>query len=84
MSTTNIPLSSSERWDKEAQRVKRGKGQWVIVAESEDTRRGGRNAKVKAALENRGLKVEVRSRIGNGTAERPWQGTRTWARLVKP
>ena len=82
MSTTDIPLSSSERWDKEAQRVKRGKGQWVVVAESEDTRRGGRNAKVKAALELRGLSVEVRSRTGNGSAERPWVGVKTWARVV--
>jgi len=82
MSTTDIPLSSSERWDKEAQRVKRAKGQWVVVAESGDSRRGGRNAKVKAALELRGLTVEVRSRNGNGSPERPWVGVRTWARVV--
>ena len=82
MSTTDIPLSSSERWDKEAQRVKRGQGKWVVVADNGSTRRGGRNEKVKAALERRGLSVEVQSRIGNETKERPWSGVRTWAKTI--
>lgn len=82
MRTTDIPLSGSERWDREADRVKRAKGRWVLVAESADSRRGGRNDKVKAALELRGLNVEVKSRNGNGSKERPWVGVRTWARTI--
>lgn len=79
MSTTELPLSAAERWDREAVRVKRGHGNWVMINE---VGRGGRNAKVKAALELRGLSVEVRSRIGNETKERPWSGVKTWARVV--
>ncbi len=81
--TIDIPTSSSEHWDLMARRLKRAKGGWVLVAEYPVTRRGGRNDKVRQALERRGLKVEVKSRMGHDTAERPWIGWRTWAR-VKP
>jgi hypothetical protein len=77
MASVDIPLSASERWDKEAARVKRGRGRWVVL---DDVR--GRNDKVKEALERRGLFVDVRSRNGNGSAERPWVGVRTWARTI--
>jgi hypothetical protein len=76
---TIIPISSSERWDEEAKKVKAGKGKWVIVGYES---KRDRNSKVKEALERRGLNVEVTSRIGHGTAERPWNGWRTWARTI--
>lgn len=78
----DVPESAIERWDAIALKVKRGRGHWVIVAEQPVGRRGGRNEKVKAALERRGLTVEVRSRLGHGTPERPWNGWRTWARTL--
>jgi len=78
MSTTALPLSASERWDEIAKRVKRGRGAWVLVAEG--TR--DRIQKTKASLTLRGLKVEVTSRIGDGSPERPWSGVRTWARTI--
>lgn len=82
MSTTDLPLSAAERWDAAAKQVKRARGKWVLVDESSHTGRGGRNSNVKENLERRGLVVEVRSRIGNGTPERPWVGVRTWARVI--
>ena len=82
MSTTDIPLSASEQWDELAKRVKRARGKWVVVKESSLTRQGGSNKKVQERLELRGLSVEVRSRIGNDTPERPWVGVRTFARIV--
>ena len=80
---TDIPVSDAERWDGIATRVKQAKGSWAFVSESDHSRRGGRNDKVREALERRGLTVEVRSRVGNGSEERPWLGVRTWARIVK-
>jgi hypothetical protein len=77
----DIPASSTEHWDLQARRVKRAKGGWVIVAEYPTTRRGGRNDKVKEALTRRGLSVEVKSRLGRDTSDRPWEGWRTWARV---
>lgn len=74
-----IPMSASERWDRIAAEVKKGRGRWVQV---EEVGRGGRTNKVKEALERRGLTVEVQSRVGNGTDERPWEGNRTWARTI--
>ena len=70
-------MSATERWDREAARVKRGRGRYVLLL---DTR--GRNDKVKEALERRGLFVEVRSRSGDGSVERPWVGVKTWARTI--
>ena len=79
----DIPLSGAERWDEMAAQVKRARGAWVLVSENPKSRRGGRNDKVREALERRGLAVEVRSRTGHDNAERPWLGVRTWARIVK-
>jgi len=80
---TDIPESAAERWDLMARRLKRAKGGWVLVAEWPKERRGGRNDKVKENLGRRGLKVEVKSRLGDGSPPRPWEGWRTFAR-VKP
>lgn len=78
----SLPLSYREFWDAAALKVKRGRGSWVLVVESDDPRRGGRNSKVKENLERRGLSVEVQSRIGNGSKDRPWVGVLTWARTI--
>jgi len=77
--TVDIPLTASERWDKMAAKVKRGHGAWVLADENPVR---GSNEKVKAALERRGLKVEVTSRSGNGTGDRPFTGVRTFARTI--
>ena len=83
MSTTDIPLSAGEQWDLVAQKVKQARGKWVLVYESGGIHdRVVRNERVRANLERRGLKVEVRSRIGNDTPERPWSGVRTFARTI--
>ena len=79
MSTTDLPLTASERWDEAATNVKKGRGKWVEV---EEVGRGGRTNKVKEALERRGITVEVQTRIGNGSEERPWRGFKTWARTI--
>jgi hypothetical protein len=77
--TTEPPVTASDRWDKMAAKVKRGRGSWVLVVEDAKV---PRNDKVKAALERRGLKVEVTSRVGSGTATRRFTGVRTWARTI--
>lgn len=77
MTSTDVPLSASERWDKIAAEVKRGRGQWVVIGEG-----AGRTNRVREHLERRNLNVEIRSRVGDGSAERPWHGTRTWARTI--
>ena len=76
-----IPTSSGEKWDTLAKKVKQAKGSWVVVAEYPETRRSARNELVKKYLERRGLDVEVTSRLGHGSSERPWKGWRTWARV---
>ncbi len=74
-----IPMSAPERWDRVAQKVRRSKpGQWVLVAEGARPR----NEKIRRSLEVRGLSVEVTSRAGKGTGDRPWIGWRTWARKI--
>ena len=75
-----VPLSDAERWDMMARQVAEADGAWVVVASQPAKRRGGRNDKIRAALERRGLHVEVVSRLGNLSPERPWDGWLTWAR----
>lgn len=75
----DMPLSAPERWDAAARKVKRAKGNWVLVMETPKNQRG-QNSKATEALGRRGVVVEVKSRLGHGTAERPWIGWRTWAR----
>ena len=79
---TTIPLSAKEHWDRVAEKVKKGKGEWVLVYESPESRRGGRNTKIKENLERRGLTVEVTSRTGSENGVRAFTGTRTWARVI--
>lgn len=79
MTTDSIPLSAAERWDHNAEKVRKAKGGWVML---DEVGRGGRHDKIRDALERRGLRVEVQTRNGNGSAERPWVGKRTWARTI--
>ena len=79
---TTIPTSSTERWDQLAESVKAAKGKWVLVDERPVQHKSGKNAKVRENLARRGLEVEVMSRIGHATDERPWVGWRTWARTI--
>jgi hypothetical protein len=79
---TSPPPSASEYWDAvERTLLLATPGEWVVVEEGKDTRRGGRNDKVRKNLARRGLEVEVMSRVGNGSKDRPWEGWRTWARV---
>lgn len=82
---SDAPIQThSERWDSIAFKVHCARGKWVEVAHSpEDTKRGGRNNKVREALALRGITAEVKSRIGHNTPDRPWVGTKTWAREVR-
>lgn len=76
--TTEIPLSDKERWDANAEKVKGAKGEWVeidVVGNS-----GSHHQKIRHAFARRGVVVEVQSRIGNESPERPWSGAKTWAR----
>lgn len=80
--TIDIPLSPAEKWDELAAKVKKARGAWVVVAEYPSDRRDGRNQKAKEALERRGIVVEVKSRLGHNSKDRPWDGWRTWARVI--
>lgn len=82
MRAVDLPESSQERWDQLADEVRRAKGNWVVVAKSPSSRRGGRNEKAKEALTRRGLRVEVRSRLGDNSKSRPWSGWYTFARTL--
>ena len=82
MRPVDLPESSSERWDLLAVLVKEANGMWVVVGKYPDSRRGGRNEKAVEALTRRGLAVEVRSRKGDGSTDRPWSGWWTFARLI--
>lgn len=75
----DVPTSAAEKWDAAAHLVKNGKGKWVVVVESSAR---ARNEKALGALTRRGLTVEVRSRLGHNTPDRPWEGWRTWARTL--
>ena len=80
MRPVDLPESSTEKWDQLAEEVKKANGMWVVVAKSPSR---ARNDKVKEALERRGLKVEVTSRLGNNTPLRPYHGWWTFSRTVK-
>jgi hypothetical protein len=75
---TDIPLTAAEAWDKVAEKVKRANGKWVLIAD------GGRvdADRAKRILARRGLEVEAVRRVGDGSKERPWTGSRTWARTI--
>ena len=80
---TEIPTSRRENWDALAKKLVSEPRQWVLVRSDPPGRRGGRNQLVREIFARRGLKVEVVSRRGNLTPERPWIGWRTWARLIR-
>ena len=68
--TNDFVLSAPEKWDEVAKKLKRSKGAWILVMETPENHRG-QNFKTTEALERRGLNVEVRSRLGRGTTDRP-------------
>ena len=82
MRPIDLPESAPEKWDRLADEVTAGKGNWVCVMKTPESHRG-QNNKAKEALERRGLVVEVRSRLGHNSVERPWDGWWTFAKLVK-
>ena len=80
MRPVDLPESAPEKWDRLAEEVKAANGSWWVVVK--DARKGGRNEKVRENLERRGLVVEVRSRNGDGSPERPWRGWWIFARTI--
>lgn len=67
--TVAIPLSSSERWDREARRLKRKRGSWLMLNDlpkAYTEGRAGRHEKIREAFERRGLDVDVKSRKVEG------------------
>jgi hypothetical protein len=75
---TSPPQTANERWDTIADEVRNGAGEWVMIGDGTHPR----HEKVKQNLERRGLEVEVTTRMGDGSEERPWSGVRTWARTI--
>jgi hypothetical protein len=76
--TTEIPLTDKQKWDAIALDVLHANGRYVVIAE------GKRDCieKAKKALARRGLQVDVTSRRGDGSDDRPWSGVRTYARAI--
>lgn len=76
--STDIPLTAAEVWDRIAEKVKNARGEWVLIAD------GARLDvdRAKKLLARRGLEVEAVRRVGDDSEERPWTGSRTWARTI--